>query len=42
MCPITVAITDINKEKRRKLEQFLQNDKQRLTVLSDRISNENV
>lgn len=41
MCPITVAITDINKEKRRKLEQFLQNDKQRLHVLSDWISNEN-
>ena len=41
MRPITVAITDINRKKRRKLEQFLQNDKQRLNVLSDKISNRN-
>ena len=40
MHPITVAIADVNLEKREALEQFLQNDRQTLNVLSDRISNE--
>ena len=41
MLPIKVAVADANREKRNELEQFLQHDKQRLHVLSDKISNKN-